>query len=240
MSAGRGGGRSVDRAWLLAAAIGLLGFVVLTGLMLARVGLWFDQPLLQAAEGIRGDGSLWRAISESANIPLIVIGVAMVLVLLVRRRFRHAILVAVVLLAVTAGSEGVKQLVARPRPEGTDPNIPGVVYSYPSGHVLEALVIFGVIAIEIARRGIPTAVAVLVFAIVAVDATLVGVARVALAAHYPSDALGGGLAGVGVLGLYGWMTRRIGLAPGAGNRAGQRSGPGRGRVGAPVSEREAQ
>jgi membrane-associated phospholipid phosphatase len=82
-----------------------------------------------------------------------------------------------------------------------------VVYSFPSGHVLEALVIFGVIAIEIARRGVPLAVAVLLLALVAADVTLVGVARVALAAHYPSDALGGGLAGVGVLGVYGWLRR---------------------------------
>jgi undecaprenyl-diphosphatase len=89
-----------------------------------------------------------------------------------------------------------------------------VVYSFPSGHVLEALVIFGVIAIGIVRRAVPLAVAVLVFALVAVDVMLVAVARVALAAHYPSDALGAALAGAGVLGVYGSLTR-----PAASSRA---------------------
>ena len=57
-----------------------------------------------------------------------------------------------VLVAVTAGSELVKQLVAAPGPR-VRCLVPGVVYSYPSGHVLEALTIFGIIAILLWRTG---------------------------------------------------------------------------------------
>jgi undecaprenyl-diphosphatase len=193
--------------WIVAAVVGLGGFLILTLLMLNGFVPGFDAPLLRTATGLAGDGTLWRVISESANIPLIVIGVGIVLVLLVRRRYRDAVLVALLLIAVTAGSEGVKQLVARPRPSGTDPNIPGVVYSYPSGHVLEALVIFGIIGIRIGRATRSHLVAMAVVVLVAADVVLVGVARVALAAHYPSDVLAAMLAGVGVLGLYGYLTR---------------------------------
>ena len=45
-------------------------------------------------------------------------------------------------------------------------------------------------------------------AAVVVDALLVGLARVALNAHYPSDALASLLAGAGVLGVYVLLTRR--------------------------------
>jgi membrane-associated phospholipid phosphatase len=41
---------------------------------------------------------------------------------------------------------------------------------------------------------------------------LVGVARVALSAHYPSDVLAGLLAGAAAVGVYGWLTRPGGFA----------------------------
>ena len=192
--------------WIVMALAGLGGFVAATVFLLSHGVFGFDQPLLDAARGYQGYATLWSVISESANIPLIVIGVGMVFVLFFTKRKREAVLVALVLIAVTAGSEGVKQLVARPRPSGTDPNIPGVVYSFPSGHVLEALTIFGIIAIRGVRSRWPTLAKVLVVVAVVVDVFLVGVARVALSAHYPSDVIASAFAGLGVLGLYGVLT----------------------------------
>jgi len=195
-------------AWLLMAVLGLGAFAVITILLLGHATWPPDQTILDAVRPWVGDGTIWRVLSESANIPLIVIGVGMVIVLFVTHHRREAVLVALVLIAVTAGSEGVKQLVARPRPEGTDPNIPGVVYSYPSGHVLEALTIFGIIAIRIVRGHTPRLVAALVVVAVVVDAFLVGLSRVVLNAHYPSDAIASAIAGAGVLGVYGMLTHR--------------------------------
>jgi undecaprenyl-diphosphatase len=195
-------------AWALLAVLGLAGFVAMTVLTFNHFVWAFDQPLLAQARQWAGDGTIWRVISESANIPLIVLGVGLVVVLFVKGHRREAVVAALVLIAVTAGSEGVKQLVARPRPEGTDPNIPGVVYSYPSGHVLEALTIFGIIVIELARANAPRILIAVLSIFVVVDALLVGLARVALNAHYPSDALASLLAGAGVLGVYVLLTRR--------------------------------
>jgi undecaprenyl-diphosphatase len=176
--------------------------------MLARVPVPFDPPILAFAASFAGDGTVWRFISESSNWPLVVIGVGMVLVLLLRGHRRDALLVGAVLVAITAGSEGVKQLVARPRPEGIDPNIPGVVYSYPSGHVLESLTIFGVIVIHLARAGLARALVAVLTVLVVVDVALVGFARMALRAHYPSDVLASVLAAVGVLGVYAILSHR--------------------------------
>ncbi len=194
--------------WVLMALVGLGAFVAATVFLLNGGVFGFDQPLLAAGQSWQGYATVWRVISESANIPLIVIGVGMVAVLFFTKHRREAVLVALVLIAVTAGSEGVKQLVARPRPSGTDPNIPGVVYSFPSGHVLEALTIFGIIAIRCVRSGWSTFAKALVVALVVLDVFLVGVARVALSAHYPSDVIASAFGGLGVLGLYGILTHR--------------------------------
>jgi undecaprenyl-diphosphatase len=193
-------------AWLVMAIAGLGGFAAITVLLLNGWMPPFDQPLLNIAKQWQGLAPLWRVVSESANIPLIVIGVGLVLVLFFTKRRREAVLVALILIAITAGSEAVKQLVHRDRPSGTDPNIPGVVYSFPSGHVLEALTIFGVLAIHAFRSHLAQAVRVLIVVAVLVDAGLVGVARVALAAHWPTDTIASFIGGLGVLGVYGLFT----------------------------------
>jgi len=193
-------------AWLTLAVVGLGGFAAITILLLNGWIPAFDQPLLDTARQSQNLAPLWRIISESANIPLIVIGVGMVLVLFLTKRRREAILVALILIAVTAGSEAVKQLVHRDRPSGTDPNIPGVVYSFPSGHVLEALAIFGMLAIRALRSHLSQFLQILIVVAVFVEVDLVAVARVALAAHWPSDTLASFIGGLGVLGVYGLFT----------------------------------
>jgi undecaprenyl-diphosphatase len=213
--------------WVVMAAVGLAVFVVFTILLLDRVTIPFDVPLLDAVRPWVGDGTIWRVLSESANIPLIVIGVGMVVVLFLTHRRREAVLVAVALIAITAGSEGVKQLVARPRPEGTDPNIPGVVYSYPSGHVLEALTIFGIIAIHVVRSHAARWLAAIVVLAVVVDTFLVGLSRLVLDAHWPSDAVASAFAAVGVLGVYGLMTHGNAWATKRSDGAGDHGHAGR-------------
>lgn len=194
--------------WLVMAVVGLAGFAAFTVLLLNHWMPPFDQPLLDTARQWQSLEVLWRIISESANIPLIVIGVGLVLFLFFTKRRREAVIVAVILIAVTAGSEAVKQLVHRDRPSGTDPNIPGVVYSFPSGHVLEALTIFGILAIRAVRSRLSRVIQALIVIAVVVDADLVAVARVALAAHWPSDTIASFLGAIGVLGVYGLLTHQ--------------------------------
>ena len=105
---------------------------------------------------------------------------------------------------------GVHHVVARvhrPRPPGSDTVVPGVVYSYPSGHTLEVLTIFGILTLITWRSGVDRwiKIAMLVFTILFVAA--VAVARVSINAHYPSDVLGGFLAGIAVIALFALLTR---------------------------------
>jgi len=204
---GRAPTRWASTRSLLIAILALLGFVAVTIAVASRFVFAFDQPWLALARTLDGMPVVWQAMSQSANIPLIAIAVVFVLWLLWKKRHREALLVIVILVAVTAGSEGVKQLVARPRPSGTGDGIPGVVYSYPSGHVLEVLTILGMITVRSWRSSRPFRLRLALVLIVTAELVLVGIARLALDEHYPSDVLGGLLGAIAALGWYGWFTR---------------------------------
>src|SRR6478735_5940280 len=197
---------AVAVGWLVLAILGLGGFVALTLLVNNHVVFPFDQPLLDAGGGLGQYMAAWNGLSDSANFPLIAIGVGIVAWLLWTRQRLEAVLVILVLAAVTAGSEAVKQTVARPRPPGFDSSVIGVVYSYPSGHVLEAVTIYGIISILVWRSSLPRIVRILVPVVFAIIVALVGVARVAVGAHYPSDVLAGLVGGIGGVALYALLT----------------------------------
>lgn len=189
-------------AWLCVGLLGLIGFVVLTLIVASHAVIPFDVQLLDYARTYSAYNDAWNLLSNAANLPLIVIGVGLVAWLFLMHRRREGILVVLILIAVTAGSEAIKQVVARPRPPGSDTVVPGVIYSYPSGHVLEALTIFGIIAILLWRSSQPLWLRAGFALFVAVFVALVAIARVAIDAHYPSDVLAGLLAGIGVLGIF--------------------------------------
>lgn len=228
-------GPEVPSRWVLAlvAAVGLAGFALLTGLVWAHVALPFDAPLRDAALGWSAWNGLWSAISEAANIPLIVIGVGIVAWLLWKGRRREAVLVIVTLALVTAGSEGVKQLVARPRPPGSETVVPGVIYSFPSGHELEAVTILGIVALLAWRSRRPRPLRIGIAVLVALFVVLVAVARVAINAHWPSDVLAGLLGGVGVLALFTLLTRDSGRGREGRPDAASAASPGVGAAASP-------
>jgi undecaprenyl-diphosphatase len=194
-------------AWPFLATIGIGGFAILTWLVASKFVFPFDQPLLDAASGLGQYMVAWRDLSDSANLPLIAIGVAIVLFLLWRKQRAEALVVIVILAAITAGSEAIKELVARPRPPGFDNNVAGVVYSYPSGHVLEALTILGIVALRLWRSALALAVRLGIAILTVGEVVLVAIARMALGAHYPTDVLAGVLGALGAIGLYAWFTR---------------------------------
>jgi undecaprenyl-diphosphatase len=189
----------------LIALIGLGAFAVMTWLVYSGTTFPFDQPLLDAGKGLSQYLPEWRGLSDSANLPLIAVGAAIVIYLLWTKQRAEAVLVIVILALVTAGSELVKQLVARPRPPGFDNTYLGAVYSYPSGHVLEAITIYGIIAVLVWRSSLPRIVRIGVPVLFTAIIILVAIARVAVGEHYPSDVLASIFAGIGFVALFSWL-----------------------------------
>ncbi len=192
------GATPLSVAKLLAAASGALFAILLTAVLAgwsvvdtcdrAIVGQVNDivsaRPAL--ATGLRGisylggSGVAWTALSVA------------VVWLVIRRQPALATYVAATGLGSAALTTGVKALVERARPTVTNPVEVAGGMSFPSGHSLGSAVTYGVLLLvflpDIPRRWHRAAVVGTVAVVVAV-----GLSRVGLGVHYPSDVLGGWL-----------------------------------------------
>jgi undecaprenyl-diphosphatase len=122
--------------------------------------------------------------SQSVLVP---VAVVIAIVLIVRRRMASAAVVAISTIGAITLSNVVKVLVDRPRPASVH-LVSVLSSSFPSGHATQAAAILpalgiGVIALG-ARRWIAMSLAV-------TGAVAIGLSRVWLGVHYPSDVLAG-------------------------------------------------
>ena len=134
------------------------------------------------------------AVTWFGNNDTLVVAVVLVAGALVAARRRWAAL-RVVFASGLGGLVvlGLKTLFARDRP--LDQVIPATGYSFPSGHAFASTVFYGMmlyLTFRLTRRRAARAVAAVVFPLVILA---VGASRVYLNVHYPTDVLGGWLAG---------------------------------------------
>lgn len=146
---------------------------------------------------------MWLAISAlGAPVTMLVLSLAIAGALLARRRT-----IAAVGTLLIAGSGGLldvalKAAVHRPRPPGAERVLVHASWSFPSGHAMGSLIGYGLLCYCLGvytrcRRGPFT----LVTASALMIVSAVGLSRIELGAHYPSDVLGGWLIGALWLGL---------------------------------------
>ncbi len=198
-------GRSIADLAALVAIAGAVGFLVLAAVVNGQGRVGFDEPIAALFTGLGVPAGAWRTITELGGLVLVPIGVGLVIALLSLRQYRLAVLVAVVLVGSALFTDHVKDFVARPRPPG-DPLAPARGSSFPSGHTLESSVTYGLVALAAwrsrMRRGIRRAI---VAAAIAIP-VLVGLSRIGLGVHYPSDVLGGWLVGVTAVAATAWIS----------------------------------
>lgn len=172
-------------------------FAVLLALVLAMGTLPFDVPVTGFVQGLGIPADLWVRITDlGGGAVLFPVGVVLGLAGLVTGRPRLTLVVAVVLLGGTLFTDVTKVAVARPRPPW-EHLVDASWFSFPSGHSLNSAATYGLLAVVAWRttrlpapvRGFAVLVGLLLpFAI--------GLSRVALGVHYPSDVLAGWSAGL--------------------------------------------
>lgn len=192
----------------LAVPLAALGaFAVLLGLVVTRWAplVEWDAAVSARARAYGHDHPAWvttaRVITDlGATVPFLAVGAALTVGLLLLRRYADAVVSGCVTVSVPLAWGAAHAWLYRPRP--VDGFVVSASNAFPSGHASNAtaLALLGVLLLwpRLRRAGRLAAVAAAVLV-----AGFVGVTRVALLVHWPSDVLGGWLLGIAIVPLCG-------------------------------------
>jgi membrane-associated phospholipid phosphatase len=205
-------GAGERRGVLAVIEVAVIGAVLLCGLMIAlgfgitgplktSVGHW-DRDVANwfAHHRTHGVDTLTNAGTWFAETPVVVIGGAIAVALLAWKRCWHLFtVVAVGLLLEISVFMIVEASVARPRPpHGLEQR---TTFSFPSGHVAAAIVLYGSIAVIAWTLTTNRAVRAVTLLFAVVVPFVVAASRVYRNMHHVSDAVGGLLLGAGCLAI---------------------------------------
>lgn len=116
---------------------------------------------------------------------------AAILTAILLRRWRDALMIVASLLAGSAFFAIIKLIIQRPRPPLYDARIVQSGFSFPSGHATMAAVFYATVAAILVQSVRAIWLRVLVVLLTAGVAFAIGLSRVYLGVHYPSDVLAG-------------------------------------------------
>ena len=188
-------------AFLIAVVLGLWAFGAIMGEVLEGETAAFDREVLLALR-VPGDiaqpigphfvQELMRDCTALGGVAfLYFLTVAVTGYLFLAGRRRNAVTLLIVVVAGQLLSTGFKHLVDRPRPDLVPHGSFVSSASFPSGHSMMSAVVYLTLAVMVARLQTRLSLKIYVMALASFVTVLVGVSRVYLGVHWPTDVLAG-------------------------------------------------
>jgi undecaprenyl-diphosphatase len=191
--------RNSARALLVCAALCTVAFVITAVLVLLGSVAAPDRDGILAVRTLASPGTTAVMITASSiahgklSAPLAVLLAALIYRL---NGLDDAILYTAACLIGEVLYIALKEVIRQHRPTGISPKLTDAGgFGFPSGHTMMAVVIFGLGAVMVTRRA-SRAVRVGAVVAAALLICLVGISRIYLGAHWPSDVIGALFAGV--------------------------------------------
>jgi len=184
-----------------------IAFLLLAGQVSERAAFAFDDGFTAFVQGLPVPPEAWLLLTAAGGTFLVLAGAGIVIALIFARRIREAIIYGVAIVGASIWTHVVKVHVGRMRPPDAA-LVPAPGFSFPSGHTLNSTVIYGLVALLIWRTGLPAWARLLGAVGLAALVLLIGLSRIALGVHYPTDVVGGWLAGVAIVAAVAVLTSR--------------------------------
>jgi undecaprenyl-diphosphatase len=197
-----------ELTWLfvgLGACVLLFAFVALAGEVTEGDTLAFDTRILQAlrdpADPSKPRGPAWV---ENALLDLTALGGSTLLVLVVgavvgfmllQTRYRSALVVAVTAVSGEVLNYVLKDAFHRPRPSIVPHLRAAFSTSFPSGHAMESAIVYLTLGAILMRTADSRVTKLYILGVATLLTALVGISRVYLGVHYPTDVIGGWIIG---------------------------------------------
>ena len=179
---------------------------------------------------IRGLLAPLRWVTElGSTVAVTVVAVLVLVVGVLLGKGRAGAIGALVIGGASIGNTLLKLTTARARPDLLDAIVQEHGFSFPSGHSMLGMVAYGILAVMVARSALPSAARRGIGVALGLLIALIGLSRIWLGVHYPTDVLAGWTAGGVLVVVYAAITTSASTAPGAGaadeDRAAPRSDP---------------
>jgi len=159
-----------------------------------------DDPVRNAVISTRSDWltPVMKAITYMGNWQTITV-ICLILLAFRKTRLTYGVPLSIGALFVSLANKGIKAIVMRPRPDQVMFLIEQGGWSFPSGHSITSMFFYGM-AIWLIRRNVTDPrLANILTVLLAIPMVLIGVSRVYLGVHYPTDVLAGWCLGVLVI-----------------------------------------
>jgi undecaprenyl-diphosphatase len=183
----------------------------------------FDAAVTNAIRSDGLAGVLWplRYVTElGATWAVTTVAVVVLIVGLAVNRPRLGLTAALTISLASIGNSLLKIGFARARPELIEPIVVERGFSFPSGHAALSMVAYGVVAVLIWRSSIAPWARRAAVALLGLIILAVGLSRVWLGVHYPTDVLAGWTLGALVVLLFARFSR-VATSPPAAEAAGE-------------------
>ena len=223
-------------ASVAALVIGVLIVVLLAIAVSTSISDPFDRAVMGIvrSEALRDPLAPLRWITELGSTAAVTIVAILTFVFgVLIGPWRHGLAGAVTIGLASVGNQLLKATVARARPDLLEPIVVEHGFSFPSGHSALGMVAYGVLAVLVMRSRLPLAARRAAVAALAILVLLIGLSRVWLGVHYPTDVLAGWTAGAVIVLIYARLTRSVSPEPAAAAvdadpaaRRSDRPGPG--------------
>jgi undecaprenyl-diphosphatase len=197
-----------ELTWLfvgLGACVLLFVFIALAGEVIEGDTLTFDTKILRAlrnpTDPSKPIGPPWienalldlTAIGGSTVLGLVVLAVVGFMVL--QQRYRTALFVLLTTVTGEILNAGMKHLFNRPRPSVVPHLRDAFSTSFPSGHAMESAIVYLTLGAILMRAAETRLTKAYIMTVAVILTILVGVSRVYLGVHYPTDVIGGWIIG---------------------------------------------
>ena len=178
----------------------------------------FDDAVIRFVRQPALDGLLWPlgVVTQLGSTgAVIVVGAITLVTGVLIGPWLHGLIGAVTIALASIGSGLFKVTIARARPDLLEPIVVEHGFSFPSGHSALGMVAYGVLGVLVMRSRLPIAARRGIVAALGILIMLIGVSRVWLGVHYPTDVLAGWTAGMVIVLAYARLTRGVSPEPAA-------------------------
>jgi len=125
---------------------------------------------------------------------LIVLTAFLLISILVYKRYKYVAQATLVLALATVSNMMLKRFVDRARP-GIEHLVSVETLSYPSGHAMSAMAFYGFLIFLVSKFNIKKSIKYVLIALLIILILSIGISRIYLGVHFPSDIAGGFIAG---------------------------------------------